>query len=480
MKIVLIAFYDFRNHPIRILHKTLYNKKIEVHTIFLKDTYQKNKLEYPTEQEFNLLISKIKELNPNFVGISLMSHYFQLSKKITKLIKENTNAKVIWGGFHPTTNPEECIKEADYICVGEAEEALPDLIQKRTDSILNIWVNKNGKIIRNKLRKFTDPNKQEFADWTDKNKYYIEDNTIKTELKKIEVAYIMGARGCPYSCTYCGNNSLRNAQKECGNYIRRRSVDNVIKELQELKENYDIKIVDIRDDVFLMDRKWVLEFAEKYKKHINIPFYINIHPLFCDEEILTKLKEANLERVFVGIQSGSEKIRQGLYKRFMSNKMLIDVSKMLKRWGINVTYHLIVDNPFETKQNKEETLNLLLKLRKPFDLIIFSLIYFPNTELTNLALEKGFIKHDDLEQYSNKMHTNWRFNKDKGKDYERFYNSLYILASTITPNWFIKMLSESKFLKTHPNYLKKIMLLEKLRILNYVVPFLKRKLKIVC
>jgi hypothetical protein len=110
LNVVLIALYKYQNFPIRILHAVLENiEGIEPHTIFFKNHYT-NDIRPSTPKEEGFFREKIAELNPSIVGMSVYSPYFSVAKRLTKIIKENTSAAVVWGGIHPTIMPEASIK----------------------------------------------------------------------------------------------------------------------------------------------------------------------------------------------------------------------------------------------------------------------------------------------------------------------------------------------------------------------------------
>ncbi|MBF0343519.1 MAG: cobalamin-dependent protein [Nitrospirae bacterium] len=155
--VVLVAMYRYLNFPIRIMHSLIESfEGIKPYSIFYEN-YDTNVFKAPTSREEGLFVDKIIELNPSLVGISVLSPYVPIAKRLTKLIRDNSSSLVIWGGVHPTIAPESCIQEADLICVGEGEGAIADLVIHLRDgkdylNIENLWVNHGGDIIRNPMR----------------------------------------------------------------------------------------------------------------------------------------------------------------------------------------------------------------------------------------------------------------------------------------------------------------------------------------
>ena len=98
INVVLVALYKYQNFPIRILHSVLENiEGVRPHTIFFKNHYT-NDLRQSTPKEENLFKEQIAELNPAIVGMSVYSPYVSTARRLTGIIRENSSAKVVWGG----------------------------------------------------------------------------------------------------------------------------------------------------------------------------------------------------------------------------------------------------------------------------------------------------------------------------------------------------------------------------------------------
>ena len=109
------------------------------------------------------------------------------------------------------------------------------------------------------------------------------------------------------------------------------------------------------------------------------------------------LIESLLAGVWIGIQSGSEKIRKNIFKRHYKNSVVIEQANLFKKYDISVRYDFIFDNPFQTFEDSLESVKLMLELPQPYSMNLFSLKYFPNTEITEMALDAGFISSKDLD-----------------------------------------------------------------------------------
>lgn len=461
-RLTLISLYSTDAIGLRYIKSVLNKEGFDVSLIFFKELHlAADFMSLPSEKEYMLLMDLLERLKPNIVGISLRSPFLKIASLITRKIKKELPLPVIWGGTHPTVAPDESINFADMICVGEGEYPLLELVGRISDSkeytdIKNLWIRENGQIIKNELRPLIqDLDSLPFPDYGDNDKYFIENENIAMFDPGLRTynLNIMASRGCPYHCSYCCNSVFNALYDGKGPKIRRRSVENVMEEILSLKDGFpNLRRIDFIDEVFAWDKKWTSTFVKRYKKEVNLPFQCAQHPNMVDRDILTMLKEAGLERVEVGVQSGSERLRNEVFERPVSDIKLLQTSKFLKQKGIVPFYDLIVDNPFETEEDKRQGLEFLLTFPRPFHLHVFSLLYFPNTVITKQALSANLISKKQVEGNTEKELNLMFVNlKSYRKSIDQFWLSLYSLVSkSFVPKSLIRWLSCMSFLRRHP------------------------------
>jgi radical SAM superfamily enzyme YgiQ (UPF0313 family) len=135
------------------------------------------------------------------------------------------------------------------------------------------------------------------------------------------------------------------------------------------------------------------EFAERWKAELDIPFAVyGVIPNYVKQDKFELLTWAGMNRIRMGIQSGSERILD-FYKRPSPPKKILAAGEVMSNFA--GTYHLppvfdiIMDNPIETRQDVVDTLELMYKMPRPFSLLIYSLKVIPNTELERAMKEMG-------------------------------------------------------------------------------------------
>ena len=421
-QVVIVGLYTYFNVPVRILHPLADRiEGVEAHTIFYKN-YDSNIFSLPNEREEELFLETIKNINPKIVAISLLSPYILIAKRLTELIKKHTSAIVLWGGVGPTITPEEHIKLTDMICIGEGETAFEEVVVAVRDgkdykNIKNLWVKDGQQIIKNPQGPLIqDLDKLPFAEYGNKNMYFIENNKLSKEDPELDhsILYLQSTRGCPYSCSFCIETMYHDIYKGLGKFVRRRSVDSIVEEVNMhlSRPNNRKKRVYFIDEVFGSAPGFIDEFAPRYKKEVGLPFDVLYHPKSLKVRTIDKLVEAGVKEINFGIQTGSDKIRNNVFTRPGTNAEIIELTNEISKHNVKIRYDLILDNDFETKETLKECINLILKLPKPVIFNTFSLQHFPDYPMTKMAIKAGHVTENELEDWPTMMRRtteNWKF-----------------------------------------------------------------------
>jgi radical SAM superfamily enzyme YgiQ (UPF0313 family) len=357
-------------------------------------------LTMPTSED--RLISLIGDKDyPEIIAFSSVSNKYQYVKEMALWVKRHFNVPIIYGGVHPTLNPEEAINTdgIDFICVGEGEEALLEFLKnlERGNDIThipNIWSKQGHKITRNSPRPMIE-NLDELP-LPDRSIFDFE-NLMSS---KDGEAHFIASRGCPYLCTYCANHALRSIYPNKDKYVRFKSVDKILEEVQETIDKMPfIKYVFFEDDILPLKISWFEEFSEKYHKKIGLPFHCNMHPGLVNKRVVSLLAKAGCKAVSLGVESGNERIRYEILSRKVSDKQIIDATKLLRANGIKIATFNMVGLPYEGMQEVIETAKLNAKIKPTH---AYSTIFYPysGTELLAFCKEKGLLTSKSYDTYS--------------------------------------------------------------------------------
>ncbi len=341
----------------------------------------------------DILIKQVIETKPDLIAFSVFTYNYQWALKMARAIKKEINAPIIFGGIHPTLVPEIVIQNdcVDIVCVGEGEEALMELVENLNSEkkyrIRNLWFKKDGKIIKNEQRPLFEnldslplPDKDLFASYH--------------PIYNSGYGLVVG-RGCPFKCSFCCANALKQVMGDKGHYIRKRSVDHVIAELVWAKKRFKPSMVTFVDDVFVINMDWLKEFVPKYKKFINLPFNCDAHPAGVTQEMVRLLKEAGCDLLIFGVQSTSERIRKEILKRPETNAQIEKAISICRAERLSFTVDHILNIPNDTNNDLVEAVKFYNELR-PTVINTFLLTYYPKAEITEIAYENKILSKHDL------------------------------------------------------------------------------------
>lgn len=428
MKISLISPYpDITAFGLRLISAYLKANGHKTTMIFLPDPYGDatvHGVERYEDSVLNQIIPLCEE--SDLIGITLMTNYFDSAVQITKKLKEKLKAPIVWGGVHATIRPEESLKHADIVCIGDGEEAILELANRMDAggeylNTHNLWFRSDEKIIKNPLHPIAQNlDIYPIPDYSRSDHYimigchirrltneltklFFAGGTVSIYLNKIGYQTMTG-RGCPHKCTYCINDTIKNLYKGQV-YLRWRSTVHVMEELLWVKKHMPfVGFIWISDDAFFArSTKDIKEFCKSYKDKIGLPFTCLASPLTVTEDKMAALIDAGLIFVQMGIESGSRRIQEIFNRKQMSNERMMNAIRIINKYKDRMfppSYDFILDTPYETDEDKIHTLRFISEMPKPYRLQPFSLVLSPGTKLYEMAKTDGFIGNEKLEIYA--------------------------------------------------------------------------------
>jgi len=298
----------------------------------------------------------VREEKPDLIAfyVNLMTKV-----KIIKLIKQLRNSeafantKIVLGGPDITYNKENYLATgADYLIIGEGEETFAELVEalkneKPLNSINGLVYRADGVLVQNpprtKIKEIDSlpmPNRHLFP-----IQKYLE--TWKNAHGE-SALNVSTQRGCPYTCKWCSTAVY-------GQSYRRRSPEKVVEELKVLMKTYQPDSFWFVDDVFTVSHKWMRGFAEAIEAaRLDIRYECITRAERMNEEIIDILKKTGCHRVWIGAESGSQKIIDAMDRRVdvevVKNQLIAT-----REAGIGTGTFIMVGYPGETYDDILET-----------------------------------------------------------------------------------------------------------------------------
>ena len=349
------------------------------------------------------IINDLTALQPDMVCFSMNSYYYQRLLEIIKALKKvNPDIVIVCGGIHVTLLPALVLgnEEIDFAIVGEGEQSFKSLLDALSTSpvdqvkalsvtaLQGVWNVYAGAVLdRGVSLVFKDLDQIPFPD---KTLLYEANPALAT------VYCTTASRGCPCSCSYCNSASVRALYSCCDmEYYRSRSVSNVIQELKIAKTKYPMRHIEFYDDMFGVSQAWLLEFGQRYKVEIGLPYGIETSPLVLNEAKIDILADSGCVSVEIGVQSANMVVRRDLLNRHETNERVTQMARYAVEHGILVELDLIVNLPGEMPEHLTETLDLVSESR-PQMVNLSYLQYLPKTDIIKTALEQGYLTPQDV------------------------------------------------------------------------------------
>lgn len=335
----------------------------------------------------------VENEKPDFCGITVLSQQIGAALKLTAKIKEvSPLTKTVLGGPHIHFEHESVITEpnVDYCVRGEGEQTLLELIQVVVEgrdlrTVKGVTFKDDaGQVIANPGRPYLQ-NLDEIP--------FPARDLLPMEAYNPPIALgtdkpftsILATRGCPYKCHYCCLSAMWGTQ-------RRRSVENVLAEIEQCVKNMGIKRLSFVDDLLVVNNKWAIElFRGMCERGIDVEWDCTGRIGVMSDELLAEMKKANCQCVIYGIEFGSQRMLDFVERRYTIDQ-IHDTIRRTNKAKIPVKGLFMMGYPTETRETLEETIQLANKLK--LDYVAVSMVApYPGTKLYQYCVEHDIL-HD--------------------------------------------------------------------------------------
>jgi len=259
-------------------------------------------------------------------------------------------------------------------------------------------------------------------------------------LANLKIKNFITVRNCPFNCSYCFNHSYNEMFGINAENLRRRSIGNVVAEINEVKAKFELERVQFIDDNFTLPSRWVRDFCEVYRKEVGLPFMCSFRADLLTNELLDCMVKAGLYTVFFAIETANEKVNGDLLSRRQSLSRTIQTLEALKSNGVTVRMQNMVGLPTpDSFELALETLKFNLKHRPDFSWVSIYQSY-PKTRLGEYCIEKGYCDRSVVDELEDSFFKKSKLNLKYRKRIEQLAQWWTWVVAKRIPIFLVRML----------------------------------------
>lgn len=331
------------------------------------------------------ILSKLRSIKPNVIGISSATQSFEVACSIASMIKsQHGNIPVIIGGYHISALAHTLPEVFDAAVLGEGEVTILELLsvinkfgisKEKLSEVKGLAFHDGGKVIINSPRAFI----KEIDSIPHPDRDLIKNVPFFSSM--------VTSRGCPYRCIFCASSQFWGSP-------RFHSPEYVVEEIEELTGKYKSAHISIWDDLFVADldrfRK-IVSLVRRNRINKRTSFGCALRSNIVTPELCSLLKAMNVTRVSLGLESGSQKILNKLKCGSVTVEQHIRAVELCKSNGLFVTGTFMIGSPNENEEDLNKTFELIKKLKLSGGGSILMATPLPGTKLWEYATERKLV-----------------------------------------------------------------------------------------
>ena len=338
---------------------------------------------------------------------------------LQELKTQHPHLKTLLIGLHPSAVARQTMQEenTDFVCQGEGPYTIHGLLSVNMDDptqlqkVPGLWYREDGNILCTKpaplITQEQLPTELPGMAWDllPMDKYRTSNwHAMTNDDNRVPFASLYTSLGCPFRCSFCcinapfGNNNLENWDYG-RNKFRYWDPDFIISEFETLQQ-LGIKNVKIADEMFVLYKDHFMKLCQLLidrKYDFNIWAYARIDTV--KEEYLATLKDAGINWLALGIESGNTVVRKDVVKGRFTDVNIRDLVEKIQNHGINVIGNYIFGLPEDNIETMQDTLDLAADLNCEFA-NFYSAMAYPGSQLYLDALQEGWDLPDEHVGYS--------------------------------------------------------------------------------
>ena len=333
----------------------------------------------------------------DLLGVQTTTPTIKQALAVGKITKElHPECTVTMGGYHATFMPEQVLENdfVDVVVRNEGEYATLELVDaiendKPLRNIDGINYRDGDRIVETpKRRPIEDLDALPFP-----ARHLLPMSEYMLFGRKQVLATMICSRGCPMGCSFCASSAMH------GRRVRFRSPENAVREMEQVVDEYKVRMVGFMDDTFTLFPKWVHSFCTGIiSRGIDVVWGCTARVDRFNKELLSQMWKAGCRTLLFGVESGNQTILDNVQKGTKVGQAK-RAFKTAKDIGMHTIASMTLGMPGENKTTIDETIGFAKQVNP--DYALFSLATpYPGTKFYELASKMGLIRIKDWTHFT--------------------------------------------------------------------------------
>ncbi len=322
--------------------------------------------------------------------------------KVTRAVQQrHPHLPIVWGGWHPSLFPEQCLRDAKVqaVVLAQGEETLSELVSRfaageSLEGVAGCAHMRNGEVVIEAPRAIADVNTFPAHDYSllDVRRYYA--------LKGRRQLDYVSSQGCRFRCEFCADP-----------FVYKRSWSGLAparmgEELEAMWRRHPFTDLNFQDETFFTHSRRAAEVAEQFlHRGLRITWAATMRAdqgTRLDDDVLALCKRSGLRRAMVGVESGSQALMDWM-KKDATLEQVFTTAERLRSHGIGGLFPFIVGFPDEPPDSVQATMEVIKRLRsmsQDFEAVVYFYQPYPGSPIADLAWRRGYVQPDSLEAWA--------------------------------------------------------------------------------
>ena len=316
--------------------------------------------------------------HPEFIGLNSFAMTDDDLRSLVCISREASDAIIVVGGIYATSSPDLVFREIkpDILVLGEGEKKMLDIVEgKPTERIDGVVTSKH------RSYNFDFIEDLDALPFPDREMMHAREYQSDWVHEQEPFTSVMTGRGCPWDCSFCGSKLMWKRQ------VRRRSVSNVLEEIEQLLAQGWREIYFV-DDTFTLSKSYVLDFCREIRERgLAFTWKSCSRVDVLDRETALAMKKAGCHTLLFGVESGNQKTLDFLNKRITLDETR-RAFRICREVGLKTVASIMYNIPGETMEDMGNTFRFARELR-PTWVYACSCSPYPNTDIASYLRNHG-------------------------------------------------------------------------------------------